>query len=218
MDHSAIAEGNVAVITGGASGIGLAVGRALSRKGMRVRLVDLNQLAVENASGTLHGESFGAVADVSDADSLSAVRDAVVARFGRVDVLMNNAGTGGGGPTCFSGADEWKRILGVNLWGVLNGTHVFGPLMLSQRSPGAIINTGSKQGLTNPPGNPAYNASKAALRTVTESLAHELRAIEGCEISAHFLVPGFTYTGMIARSIPCDRRALGRRSKSRSGF
>ncbi|MEM7155837.1 MAG: SDR family NAD(P)-dependent oxidoreductase [Myxococcota bacterium] len=202
MDHPAIARGNVAVITGGASGIGLAVARALSSKGMRVCLADLEQEALDAATKTLDGEAIGVVVDVSVVSSLETLHQTVVDRFGRVDVLMNNAGTGGGGPTCFGGADQWRRILGVNLWGVLNGLQVFGEMMLAQGTPGAIVNTGSKQGLTNPPGNPAYNISKAAVRRVTESLAAELRAREGGSVTAHLLVPGFTYTGMIAKSIP----------------
>lgn len=190
------------MITGGASGIGLAVARALAGKGMRVCLADLNQGALDAATASLPGESIGVVTDVADVHSVEALRDSVLDRFGQVDVLMNNAGTGGGRPTCLSRANEWRRILSVNLWGVLNGMQVFGEALLCQRTAGAVINTGSKQGLTNPPGNPAYNVSKAGVRMVTESLAHELRNIEGCTITAHLLVPGFTYTGMIARSIP----------------
>jgi len=199
MDHPALIPGNVAVITGGASGIGLAVAKALSDKGLRICLADLNQDALDSAVATLGGEALGVVTDVSELSSIESLRDAVMERFGQVDVLMNNAGTGGGGPTCFTRLGQWHRILGVNLWGVIHGLQVFGEQMVGQGTPGAIINTGSKQGLTNPPGNPAYNLSKAGVRTVTESLALELRRKEGCPITAHFLVPGFTYTGMIAR-------------------
>lgn len=202
MEHPAIVEGNVAVITGGASGIGLAVARALSDRGMRVCIADLKQDALDAATETLRGDAIGVVTDVANVSSVEALRDAVLDRFGRVDLLMNNAGTGGGGPSCFAGADQWRRILGVNLWGVLNGMQVFGELMLDQGTPGAIVNTGSKQGLTNPPGNPAYNTSKAAVRRITESLAAELLAREGSRVTAHLLVPGFTYTGMISKALP----------------
>ena len=89
-------------------------------------------------------------------------------------------------------------MLGVNLWGVVHGMQAFVPAMLETGRPGAVINTGSKQGITNPPGDAAYNASKAAVKSMTESLAHALRQREGCAITAHLLVPGFTYTGMIA--------------------
>jgi NAD(P)-dependent dehydrogenase (short-subunit alcohol dehydrogenase family) len=85
---------------------------------------------------------------------------------------------------------------------VVHGLHAFADLMIRQNTPCAIVNTGSKQGITNPPGNPAYNVSKAGVKAVTESLAHALRSIDGCQVSAHLLVPGFTYTGMIAAFVP----------------
>ncbi|MEM9116119.1 MAG: SDR family NAD(P)-dependent oxidoreductase [Myxococcota bacterium] len=202
MNHPAIAEAKVAVITGGASGIGLAAAMALSKRGMRICLADLEQTALERATKLVGGDTFGAVTDVARRESVDALRDMVFERFGQVDLLLNNAGTAGGSPKTFSGPDHWDRIIGVNLWGVVHGLQSFVPRMVKQGTPGAVINTGSKQGLTNPPGNAAYNASKAAVRTITESLAHELRNIEGCKLTAHLLIPGFTYTGMVARAMP----------------
>jgi NAD(P)-dependent dehydrogenase (short-subunit alcohol dehydrogenase family) len=122
----------------------------------------------------------------------------VLGRFGEVAVLMNNAGTGGGGGP-WESYEGWQRVLGVNLWGVIHGLQVFAQAMIDQGTPCAIINTGSKQGITNPPGDAAYNVSKAGVKSLTESLAHQLRGIEGCQVTAHLLVPGFTYTGMIKR-------------------
>ncbi len=90
----------------------------------------------------------------------------------------------------------------INLWGIIHGCQAFVPAMLEAGERGAIVNTGSKQGITNPPGDAAYNASKAALKSITESLALQLRRIEGCRVSAHLLVPGFTYTGMMRRFLP----------------
>jgi short-subunit dehydrogenase len=87
----------------------------------------------------------------------------------------------------------------VNLWGAIHGLQVFTQGMIDQGTPCAIVNTGSKQGITNPPGDAAYNVSKAGIKCLTESLAHQLRGIEGCQVSAHLLVPGFTYTGMVTR-------------------
>ena len=103
---------------------------------------------------------------------------------------MNNAGRGGAGAHCSSRSERWKAILDTNLWGVIHGVQVFGPAMIAQKTPGAIVNTGSKQGITCPPGNTAYNVSKAGVKVVTEALAHELRNIEGCQVTAHLLDPG----------------------------
>ena len=108
----------------------------------------------------------------------SKLRDAVYAAFGEVAVLMNNAGTApGGGP--WDHIDRWRRVLEVNLWGVINGVQTFAPRMLEQKTPCAIINTGSKQGITCPPGDTAYNVSKAGVKVLTEALAHSLRNEEG---------------------------------------
>jgi NAD(P)-dependent dehydrogenase (short-subunit alcohol dehydrogenase family) len=90
-------------------------------------------------------------------------------------------------------------VLGVNLWGVIHGLQVFTQGMIDQGTPCAIVNTGSKQGITNPPGDAAYNVSKAGIKSLTESLAQQLRGIDGCRVTAHLLIPGFTYTGMMKR-------------------
>jgi NAD(P)-dependent dehydrogenase (short-subunit alcohol dehydrogenase family) len=92
-------------------------------------------------------------------------------------------------------------VLGVNLFGVLHGVHSFVPAMLESGAPGLVINTGSKQGITQPPGDTAYNVSKSGVKALTEGLAHTLRG-KGGAISAHLLIPGFTYTGMTARRLP----------------
>lgn len=202
MSHPAITAGRAAVITGGASGIGLAVAQQLSQRGMRVCLADLDQAQLDEAVAQLPGEAIGVATDVADIGAVENLRDAALDRFGEVAVLMNNAGTSGRGATSFAGLDQWQKILGVNLWGIVHGLQTFTQLMVDQGTPAAIINTGSKQGITNPPGNAAYNVSKAGVKSVTESLAHDLRQIEGCQVSAHLLVPGFTYTGMIARFLP----------------
>jgi len=202
MDHPAIVEGNVAVVTGGASGIGLATAKALASKGMRICLADLDGDALASAANAISGDAYAVATDVSQRTSVDALRDAAFERFGRVDLLVNNAGTAGGSAKTYTASEHWERILGVNLWGVVHGLQSFVERMVAQGTPAAIVNTGSKQGLTNPPGNAAYNASKAAIRSVTESLAHELRSIDGCRVTAHLLVPGFTYTGMIARVMP----------------
>jgi NAD(P)-dependent dehydrogenase (short-subunit alcohol dehydrogenase family) len=204
MTHPAIGEGRVAVITGGASGIGLATAKRLAARGMRLVLVDRDGEARARARAELdlpEGDLFLSDADVADSAAVEALRDRVLDQFGDVALLMNNAGVGGGGGP-WERLDGWRRVLDVNLMGVVNGLHAFVPAMLALGREGAIVNTGSKQGITNPPGDAAYNASKAAVKSVTESLAHALRQTEGCRLSAHLLVPGFTYTGMVARHLP----------------
>ena len=138
--------------------------------------------------------------DVSNLAQVQALADAAYSRFGEVAVLMNNAGIGiGGGP--WENIDRWRKVLEVNLWGVINGVQTFTPRMLAQNTAGAIINTGSKQGITCPPGNTAYNVSKAGVKVLTEALAHSLRNEAGANISAHLLIPGSTLTEMTRPSL-----------------
>ncbi|WP_267552394.1 SDR family NAD(P)-dependent oxidoreductase [Rhizobium rhizogenes] len=193
-------KSNVAVITGGASGIGLAAAKYFASHGMSVVIADLGGDRLAQASAelkTITGEEhvMAIETDVASKDSLEALERAVLQRFGRVHVLMNNAGIGPE-TSIFSAQSGWDAILGVNLLGVVNGTRTFGPGMLAHGEPGVIINTGSKQGITTPPGNPAYNVSKAGVKVFTEALQHELRNTAGAKISAHLLIPGFVFTGL----------------------
>jgi len=211
--HPALAPGRVAVITGGASGIGLAAARRFAALGMRVVLADLpgdrlTQAEAEVAKSSTVNESgvLAVPTDVSQLDQVQALHDRVFATFGDVAVLMNNAGTDhGGGP--YARIADWRRVLEVNLWGVINGTQVFTPSMLAQGRKCAIVNTGSKQGITCPPGDTAYNVSKAGVKVLTEALAHSLRNEPGAHITAHLLVPGSTFTGL-SRGWP-DTRSPG---------
>ena len=139
------------------------------------------------------------VCDVRDAASVQALREAAVAAHGPVDLLVNNAGVGRPSKP-WAERDAWELTLGVNLWGVINGLMAFVPGMIEAGREGAVVNLGSKQGITNPPGNAAYNVSKAGVKALTEQLAWEFRQIEGSRLSAHLLVPGFTFTGMTASS------------------
>ena len=204
-NHPAFAPNRVAVVTGAASGIGLAASAKFAALGMRVCMADANREALEAAAAKLSGtaERSDAVrtfaVDVSQAGDVQRLKASVFDAFGEVAVLMNNAGTGGGGGL-FADPARWRRIIDVNLMGVVNGVQTFAPDMIRQESPAAIVNTGSKQGITCPPGDTAYNVSKAGVKVVTEALAHELRNIDGCRVSAHLLIPGFTFTGMTAGS------------------
>ncbi len=196
MIHPAIAAGNVAVITGAADGIGLAAAHRFASLGMKVVLSDIDATKVEAARKAVGGTAIAIAADVSDRASVAALAEAAVRLAGPVAVLMNNAGTGRGGSALVN-PDDWDRVISTNLMGPVYGIQAFVPAMVASGAPGLVINTGSKQGITQPPGDTAYNVSKSGLKSLTEGLAHTLREETGGRISAHLLVPGFTYTGMM---------------------
>jgi NAD(P)-dependent dehydrogenase (short-subunit alcohol dehydrogenase family) len=205
MSHSALSAGAVAVVTGGAAGIGLAAAIRFAQLGLHVCIADLGDERLEHAAGLIAGASpnglssvMSAAADVSSRQDLERLEAAVRDRFGGTDVLMNNAGIQPGS-AMFGPMENWQRVLGVNLWGVINGSQVFAPGMIARGRPGVIINTGSKQGITTPPGDPAYNVAKAGVKAFTEALQHELRNTPGAQISAHLLIPGFVYTELTAK-------------------
>ncbi|MBR0874024.1 SDR family NAD(P)-dependent oxidoreductase [Bradyrhizobium tropiciagri] len=205
MPHPVMSPNHVAVITGGASGIGLAAALRFAKAGMKVCIADLGDERLKDAAAKLSSAAPGGAADimasavdVSRADAVADFEAAVAKRFGGTDILMNNAGIQPGS-TMFGPSDNWQRILAVNLWGVINGTQAFAPNMIKRGRPGLIINTGSKQGITTPPGDPAYNVSKAGVKAFTEALQHELRNTDGCSITAHLMIPGFVFTGLTAR-------------------
>jgi hypothetical protein len=205
MPHPALSPNNVAVITGGASGIGLAAAMRFAGLGMKVCIADLGADRLKAAETKLSSVSPGGAAsvmtaavDVSKIDEVAGLESAVQKRFGGTDILMNNAGIGPESNS-FGPLENWQRILAVNLWGVIHGTQVFAPRMIERGRPGLIINTGSKQGITTPPGNPAYNVSKAGVKALTEALQHELRGKDGCKISAHLMIPGHVFTGLTSR-------------------
>lgn len=201
MSAAALAPGRVAVITGAASGIGLAAAKRFASLGMKVCLTDisadqLNHAGTQVAKLAQHGDTdvLTCVTDIAQIEQMHALRQQVYGKFGEVGLLMNNAVTRvGGGP--LENYANWQQAMEVNFWGVVNGVQAFVPAMIAQHTPCMVVNCGSKQGITNPPGNTAYNVTKAALKTYTEGLQHELRNRQDCQVSAHLLVPGWTTTG-----------------------
>jgi len=204
MPHPAMSSDHTAVITGGASGIGLAAAMRFAGLGMKVCIADIGADRLAEAAKALasvapRGEAsiMTMTVDVSRRDDVVALEGAVQKRFSGTDILMNNAGIQPGS-RMFGPEDNWQRVLGVNLWGVVHGSQVFAPFMIERGRPGLIINTGSKQGITTPPGDPAYNVSKAGVKAFTEALQHELRNTEGCQVTAHLFIPGFVFTPLTA--------------------
>ena len=197
--------GNTAVITGAALGIGRAMSARFAAMGLNVVMADLPGADFEAAVAAARAEAKNAAdailavpTDVADPDAIAHLRDRTAAAFANVHVLVNNAVTRIG-----RGFDadiaEWRQAMEVNLWGPVTGVNAFLPGLLAQDAAAVIVNVGSKQGITNPPGHPIYNMAKSALKTYTEALEHDLRGKSGNQgegrVSAHLLVPGWTTTG-----------------------
>ena len=204
--HTALAAGHAAVITGAASGLGLAAAKHLARLGLRVCLADLgaDRLAEARAqllaSGAAPADVITQETDVGNGAALQSLADRAYDSFGAVHVVMNNAGMQPGSDI-FDTKANWDRILAVNMMGVVRGAQVFAPRMIAGGAPGLIINTGSKQGITTPPGDPAYNLSKAGVKVFTEALQHHLRNTPDCQVDARLFIPGFVFTPLTARGV-----------------
>jgi NAD(P)-dependent dehydrogenase (short-subunit alcohol dehydrogenase family) len=193
------------VVTGGAAGIGLAAATTFARLSLKVCIADLAEDGLAPAAKVLEAVSpsgatniLTVAVDVSRLEGVQRLEKAVRERFGGTDILMNNAGVQPGS-SIFGAVADWERVLAVNLWGVIYGSRVFAQSMIDRQRTGLIINTGSKQGITTPPGDPAYNIAKAGVKVFTEALQHELRNTPGCLLSAHLLIPGFVFTGLTAK-------------------
>lgn len=199
MNIQAIRKNGVAVVTGAAAGIGYAIASRLSREGMKVVLFDNNQAGLDEAVISLYDERPDAqlLAVIGDVTSDESLRELYVRarEFGDISLVVNNAAIGeSAGP--WEEAPQWPEIMDVNFWGILRMQQLFTEHLLSSEKTAAIVNLGSKEGITTPPGNAAYNVSKAAVRVLTEQLQHELRKRPGSKVSAHLLIPGYTFTPM----------------------
>jgi NAD(P)-dependent dehydrogenase (short-subunit alcohol dehydrogenase family) len=194
--------GKVAVITGAGSGFGLEFARIGARERMKLVLADVQEDALESAVAEMRSrgaEAVGVQADVSKAEDVDRAAAAAKSAFGAVHLLFNNAGVaGGGGYLWESSLKDWKWILGVNLMGVVHGIRSFVPLMLEHGGEGHVVNTASAAGLVSSPLMGAYNASKHAVVTLSETLHHELR-LANARIGVSVLCPAYVPTG-ISRS------------------
>ncbi|KAF5870353.1 putative short chain dehydrogenase reductase protein [Botrytis fragariae] len=202
-----LAPGNTALITGGASGIGFSFAETCVKAGLNVILVDNNGDnlgAAQTYLSQLNGEGqvVGLNIDVGVEEEWESIKDVVEEDFdGTLHILFLNAGFSTRGSFATpSSSSYFSKILSVNLFGVINGINTLLPSITSHTNPSSIIITGSKQGITNPPGNPAYNASKAAVKTLAEHLSYDLR--EKKNVGVHLLVPGWTYTGLTGSGSP----------------
>ena len=198
MPNSVLIPGNSALVTGASLGIGRATAQQLAGLGMNVCLVDLPSADLEQSTAEAAKNAAGKIvsvsADVALEGDWESIRQTVESEFGSLQFLMNNAVTRSG-----RGFDaplaEWRRALEVNFWGVVMGVQTLLPMMLEDGRRGRIVNVGSKQGITNPPGHPIYNIAKSAVKTYSEQLQHELRNRQNPNVSVHLLVPGWTTTG-----------------------
>ena len=193
-----IAKGKTAVVTGGASGIGLASAELFAAAGMKVVIVDQREALFAAAEERLTAAGAAEVmcrkVDVAGRAALVALESEVTEAFGGADLVMANAGIQPGSDV-FDETGTWSRVIAVNLMGVVNTAQVFGPGMVARGQPATIIATGSKQGITTPPGDPAYNTAKSGVKAFTEALAHEMRN-SAPHVGVHLLIPGFVFTDL----------------------
>jgi len=196
MLHPAFSKDEVAVITGAASGIGKAFSEHCLQLGMRVAMLDVDESRLNAVSAEFGSDAVLPLkCDVANPEDWNTAATEIDKTFSqKPSVLVNNAVTREGKGFDAS-LDEWRHAIDVNILGVVNGVRCFRDDMVATSKPGVIINVGSKQGITNPPGHPVYNLCKAAVKSYTEGLQHDLRQNSANKVTAHLLVPGWTTTG-----------------------
>ena len=199
-------NGKTAVISGGASGIGLESAKRFLACGMNVVIADVKNLtsAKKSLLEISNDESKILVqeCDVANPDAIKELQIFVRESFGKVHCLMGNAGMIAMGTKPWEEVEQLHKIMNTNFMGVVNLCNAFIPSMIAHGEDGVVINTGSKQGITRPPGNYAYNLSKASVVAYTEALSHAFITTENCRIKSHLLIPAFVYTPMISAFIP----------------
>jgi NAD(P)-dependent dehydrogenase (short-subunit alcohol dehydrogenase family) len=203
-------EGRNAVVTGAASGIGLATTEAFVAAGMRVLMTDRDEASLDEHAARLR--DGGAVVetlvvDVTDPDAMERAADSAVEHFGALHVCHNNAGIVAGGNSWELPLAEWHRVIDVNLWGVIHGIHAFVPRILATHEPGWVVNTASMAAVTALAGIGPYTASKHAVLGISDGLGAELQAI-GAPVGVSVVMPGMIRTGMNPiGSIPAEQVA-----------
>lgn len=191
-------SGKVAVVTGAASGIGYATTKALAVEGAKVVMADIEEKSLEASAKVLREAGhtvLPVVTDVSKFDSVEALADRTLSEFGAVHIVHNNAGVGAGGLSWETSELDWHWVLGVNLWGVINGIRAFVPRILEQPE-GHVVNTASMAGIVSSPFMSAYNVSKHGVVTLSETLQKELVMAAGGRVGVSVLCPGWVNTGI----------------------
>ncbi len=198
-----VLEGKVAVVTGAASGIGLALAEMFVAEGMKAVLADVDERRLAEAESILAGRGAEVVAMVCDTSSepqVAELASLAMGRFGGVHVLCNNAGIAGGGDAWIGPMDEWTRVLGVNLYGVIFGVRAFLPIMTAQGE-GHIVNTASMAGLLPMPGMAPYNVTKHGVVALSEGLYLELKSTSS-PVEVSVLCPGWVKTRIMEHESP----------------
>ena len=206
---SVFRSGATALISGGASGVGFALAQVCRKHGMHLALLDINKSNLSKAASALPSTDSAKTEtyeiDVSDFTAWQSLVPKITSAFpSGIDLLVLNAGAGfqpDSGKTQWTDPSVFHKTYGVNVFGYVNGLAAFLPVVQQSKQPAAIVLTGSKQGITNPPGNPSYNSSKSAVKTIAEHLAHDLRS-SNPNISVHLLIPGWAYTGLSGNAGP----------------
>lgn len=192
-------SGKVAVITGAASGIGLALTKKCLAEGMQVVMADIQQDALDKAAADLQAAGNNNIlavrTDVSLQEEIEALAKKSMDHFGAVHLLFNNAGVGGGGNAWESTAKDWEWVIGVNLWSVIHGVRVFTPIMIEQNTDCHIVNTASVAGLLGGVTNACYSVTKHGVVALTENLYSDLRQ-QNLKVGASVLCPGFINTNI----------------------
>jgi NAD(P)-dependent dehydrogenase (short-subunit alcohol dehydrogenase family) len=202
-------RGKVAVVTGAASGLGLAMAKRFAREGMKIALADVDEAALREATKEISALGASAIAvrtDVSKGDEVERLSHKTLEAFGAVHLVINNAGVAPLGSVWDNSVADWQWALGANLWGVIHGVRVFTPLLFAQNE-GHIVNTASVAGLISPPGMGVYNVTKHAIVALTETLHHDL-ARRGTKVRCSVLCPAYVSTGIAdsERNRPAELR------------